>query len=398
MAASDNNKAPPFVPLVRTARPPWDPADWCGEEAPWRDDPEPPRPHWDVRHLADLAPADASWLWPAWMALPSLTLLDGETGVGKTALALDLAARLSRGAPWPDGCPGIRGAALLLCAAGGAATTLRPRLLALGADPRRILLAADWRGPHGDYPPQLPRDLPFLEELLGTHAVQLLVLDPLLEFLGVNAGNDQAAGRCLDRLARVAERTACAVLGLRPWGRRGGGRPLLLGVGAVALAAAAQTVLVAAADPDRPGRGVLAVAKGSLGPRPAALAYRITAGPGGGFACRVAWQGPAPYAAEHLCARPLSAEDRARQREAKGQRQACADFLKQLLAAGPLAAGECKRICAEAGFSRRTAERAACRLGVVVGRQATPSGHAYEWNLPEGERGAQAATGESIEG
>ena len=60
MAASDQNDATPFVPLVRTARPPWDPEDGCGDEASWGADAEPPRPSWDVRHLADLAPGDAT--------------------------------------------------------------------------------------------------------------------------------------------------------------------------------------------------------------------------------------------------------------------------------------------------------------------------------------------------
>ena len=91
-------------------------------------------------------------------------------------------------------------------------------------------------------------------------------------------------------------------------------------------------------------------------------------------------------------------EDRARQREAQSQRQRCADFLKRLLVTGPRAAGECKRPCAEAGFRPRTAERAARRLGVVVCPHVTHSGHAYEWKLPAGERGEQAATGEPSKG
>jgi hypothetical protein len=344
-----------------------------------------------VRHLTNLALADATWLWPAWIAAPSLTLLDGETGAGKSALALDLAARVSRGAALPDGSPGIRGGVLLLCAGDGAANTVRPRLEAMGADLGRILLAADWCGPESDYPPQLPRDLPVLEELIGSHAIKLLVLDPLLEYLGVNAFNDQAAGRCLYRLARVAERTGCAVLGLRTWGRRGLGRALQRGVGSMAIAAAAQTVLVAAGDPDQPGRNVLAAAKCKLGPRPGSLAYRITARPAGGFGCRVAWEGPSPHSAERLAARPLSEEDRECQREAKKKQNACANFLKRLLSAGPLDAGQCKRACAEAGFSRRTTERAARQLDVEVCHFLTQGRHCYQWKLQNGEPGERGA-------
>ena len=45
-----------------------------------------------------------SWLWPRRIPARALTLLAGDVGSGKSFLACDLAARISRGAPWPD-CP-----------------------------------------------------------------------------------------------------------------------------------------------------------------------------------------------------------------------------------------------------------------------------------------------------
>lgn len=41
------------------------------------------------------------WLWPQRIAVGKVTLLIGEKGLGKGALAIDLAARVSRGTPWP---------------------------------------------------------------------------------------------------------------------------------------------------------------------------------------------------------------------------------------------------------------------------------------------------------
>jgi len=49
-------------------------------------------------------PAPA-WLWPRRIPARALTLLAGGVGSGKSFLACDLAARVSRGIPWPD-CPG----------------------------------------------------------------------------------------------------------------------------------------------------------------------------------------------------------------------------------------------------------------------------------------------------
>ncbi len=45
----------------------------------------------------------STWLWPGRIARGKITLLAGDPGLGKSLVALDIAARLSRGAPWPDG-------------------------------------------------------------------------------------------------------------------------------------------------------------------------------------------------------------------------------------------------------------------------------------------------------
>lgn len=47
------------------------------------------------------------WLWPERIALGTLTVLAGEFQSGKSLLAAELAARVSRGDAWPDGRPGL---------------------------------------------------------------------------------------------------------------------------------------------------------------------------------------------------------------------------------------------------------------------------------------------------
>ncbi len=42
------------------------------------------------------------WLWPGHVPLGKVTLLIGDPGRGKSLLALDMAARVTRGAAWPD--------------------------------------------------------------------------------------------------------------------------------------------------------------------------------------------------------------------------------------------------------------------------------------------------------
>ena len=50
-------------------------------------------------------PLKIDWLWPGRIASGSLTVLAGDPDVGKSYLALDVAARASLGAEWPDGQP-----------------------------------------------------------------------------------------------------------------------------------------------------------------------------------------------------------------------------------------------------------------------------------------------------
>src|SRR4051794_10979761 len=73
------------------------------------------------------------WLWPGRLALGKLALLEGDPGLGKSFVALDLCARLSAGRPWPDGSPTCGpAAAVYLNAEDGVEDTLGPRLCALG--------------------------------------------------------------------------------------------------------------------------------------------------------------------------------------------------------------------------------------------------------------------------
>ena len=54
------------------------------------------------RPMSAVEPRPVEWLWPGWIALGKLTVLDGDPGVGKSTLLLDLAARLSRDGVMPD--------------------------------------------------------------------------------------------------------------------------------------------------------------------------------------------------------------------------------------------------------------------------------------------------------
>jgi len=105
-----------------------------------------------------------SWLWDGWLARGKLHLLAGKPGTGKTTLALALAAVVSRGGTWPDGSRCVQAANVLIWSAeDDASSTIVPRLMAAGADLRRVHFIADVRGADGEPRPFDPAfDVPLL--------------------------------------------------------------------------------------------------------------------------------------------------------------------------------------------------------------------------------------------
>ncbi len=87
---------------------------------------------------SQVKPEAVDWLWKDRIPLAKLTVIDGDPGLGKSMLTLDLAARVSTGKGSPDEKPLAEGGVVILSAEDGAADTIAPRLIASGADPSRI--------------------------------------------------------------------------------------------------------------------------------------------------------------------------------------------------------------------------------------------------------------------
>ena len=64
--------------------------------------------------FSDVRSKQVAWLWPNWLALGKLAVLDGDPGLGKSTLLFDLAARVSSTGVMPDGTQGASGSVIIL--------------------------------------------------------------------------------------------------------------------------------------------------------------------------------------------------------------------------------------------------------------------------------------------
>jgi hypothetical protein len=366
-------KYPKPVPRARTRG-----ADPVPQERPA------PGPAHELVSLADVQPERVRWLWPQRIPLGKVTILDGDPGLGKSALTLDLAARVSRGWAMPDGSTSDLAEpanVVLLSAEDGLADTIRPRLDAAGADVTRVhalTYVVDAAGP------RLPTltDLTALREVVAQTAARLVVVDPFMAYVDgtTNTYRDQDVRRVLAPVAQLAAELDAAVVLIRHLTKgEATGSPLYRGGGSIGIIGAARAGLLVAPDPDdlRGLRRILVPTKSNLSAPAPALAYALEIAPSG--TVRIAWEGPTAHTAAGLLAGALPAQDRSELDEAKR-------LLREILAEGAYAAKEVRKEAKEAGVSDRTLDRAKVALGVVaqrVGERCARGGGYWAWQLPE---------------
>jgi AAA domain len=101
---------------------------------------------WEGVLLSEVKIEPLRWLWPGRIPLGKVVSLDGDPGLGKSLISLDLAARVSTGRGTPLALEGEAGelegeahGVVLLSAEDGLADTIAPLLLAAGLTAHGLL-------------------------------------------------------------------------------------------------------------------------------------------------------------------------------------------------------------------------------------------------------------------
>jgi hypothetical protein len=303
------------------------------------------------------------WLWHRRVPLGKLTLLDGDPGLGKTALALDLAARLSTGAslpddPWPPGSPmGV----VIVNAEDGIGDTLRPRLEAAGADLARIAAFPL------DHIPVFPQGVSLLRDAIRAVDASLVIIDPLMAVLAasIDAYRDQDVRLVLNPLGALADQTHVAILCIRHLTKSPGPKALYRGSGSIAFSGVPRLHFTVGPDPDDPTLRTIAQGKNNLGPKAPALRFALDpVGP----SVHVRWLGTTATTADELVEKPDDDPDAVQEAIA---------VLQSLLANGPIAADVANRERKRLGVSDYAWKRARSRLHVRTEKEGFSGG----WRL-----------------
>jgi putative DNA primase/helicase len=342
------------------------------------------------RCAAEIEPERIDFLWPGRIARGKHTAIAGEPGGGKSQLSVYVAATLSKGGQWPcgEGSAPV-GNVIIFNAEDGAADTVVPRLIAVGADRERVhivsaVLQEDGKGRRTF---NLQADLALLEqEILRIGDVALVIIDPISSYMGKTDSHKNAEVRgALEPLSEMAARLNVAVLSITHFSKSGSGtgsKALHRFIGSIAFTGAPRAAFAVIEDMETEGRVLFLPVKNNMVAKPQGLAYRLVQAfvdeDKGILASHVIWDNE-PVS--------VSADEALRASEDRGNRSAAAeaeDFLRDKLADGlTVPAKEAEEDANARGIAPRTLKRARKKLGVIAEKDGLKGG--WIWRLPPEE-------------
>jgi putative DNA primase/helicase len=349
------------------------------------------------RRASEIQAKPIRWLWKGRIARGKVSMLAGNPGLGKSQVTASMAAIVSTGGEWPvDRTRCERGNVIILSAEDDAEDTIRPRLEAAGADLSRVYLldavVEGYRATDGGEVIRafnLKTDLPRLATLLEKIGdVALIVIDPITAYLGDTDSHVNAEVRALlARLSEMAGKSGAAVVCVSHLNKGGNSEALMRVTGSLAFVAAARAAYIVVKDQEDGNRRLFLPLKNNVGNDQTGLAFTVqgaqVASSAGLIetAC-VVWEAEAvTVTADEAMARPIDSDERSAVEDAM-------QFLRDLLAKGPMPAKQVYAEGREAGHAERTLRRAQKGLGIEPTKAGVKEG--WKWAMaPKAAKNAE---------
>ena len=299
------------------------------------------------------------WLLYPFIPYGKVTIIQGDPGEGKTTMVLQIIAKLTRGetilpadstkdkrididseSDMVD-AENIENNAstqhleapvnvIYQTAEDGLGDTIKPRLLAAGADCTKVMVIDD------SEQPLTMADVRLEEAIVQTKA-RMVVLDPIQGFLGSEVDMHRA--------------------------KNSNGKSSYRGLGSIDFQAAARSVLIVGRIKDEPEVRVVCHTKSSLAPEGKAIAFRLDKNNG------FEWIGEYDISADELL-----------NGEGKGQKTRKAkEFLLEILADGGMAQKKIEEEAEKLGIKKKTLRNAKMELGI----DSVKRGNQWYWMLSE---------------
>jgi hypothetical protein len=320
------------------------------------------------------------WLWKHWLAQKKLHIIAGVPGTAKTTIAMSIAATVSCGGVWPDGSQAPQGDVVIWSGEDSVEDTLKPRLIAAGADLRHIHFVHSTRELAGARPFDPATDMmPLGISITALKSPKLLIIDPVSAAILGDSHKAAEVRAGLQPVVDLAEHLKFAMLGVHHFAKNTSGRnPIDRVIGSVAFSAAPRVVMVVAQPADTSAPFRLTRAKSNVGPSGGGFEYQllqmlVTEGSLTVATQRVEWGQVLEGSAHEI----LKVEEPDTVGEALDEAIA---FLSSILAGGPMLVTAVKEAATGNGLGWRTVERAKAKLKVKAARDTIPG--PWLWSLP----------------
>lgn len=307
--------------------------------------------------LSEIEEEQIDWIWYPYLAKKTLSIIEGDPGLGKSYLAMMMAASISSGATLPcvkRNKPTLTGPVVYFDIENNAASVTKVRLKYNGFD-----------NLNNYYPVEQAfsiEDLDAIEEMydyLEKIKPVLVVFDTLNTYIGrADTHKASEATQAMNVFKQISTDFDCAVCVLRHL-TKGSGSAMYRGQGSVAFAGSARVVMAVGVDPKDPETRVMAITKGNLAPLPGGLSFRIEARPKD--RSEFIWEGFNNLTAQEIV--DASTEARSKKVEGNGIQEAM-EFLESQIKNKPVDVEKLYRMGEKRSIARKMIDRAGSRMNI----------------------------------
>ncbi len=350
-------------------------------------------------NMADIEMENVDWLWHHKIALGKITLIAGDPGLGKSQITAALCAVVTSGGKWPgDQTQCQMGSAVILSIEDDPKDTLKPRLVAAGADCSKIehIESSMEMSKSGDFvniPFSIKTDMEALKKFVNEIGdVKLVIVDPISAYLAdVDTHNAQESRAALDPIKELGQDCSFATV-LVSHLTKNSKAPFMTRVqGSVSFVAIARSVFGVIKDPEDPDLRYFLPGKNNLATDRQGLSFRIE-----GYT--ITQENPKQERNRHIETSRImwnqdiierSLDDYSQDGLSGGQEGGstvanATEYLEECLEIGEqYGKGLIMHAEKEENFKEQTIRRAAAKLGIVMRRSGGGTGGKVMWSLPE---------------